>query len=110
MMMIIIITKKKTRDEKCSWKYAKQIKRFSKYTKKYLERLTYSQRPFSIVLQGGRSNRAKRSCLVSSHARKNKDRVVTDKHGNADGSEFDLGVDGAFKVFKIIVFQFYHIW
>ena len=62
----------------------------------------------SIATSGGRSNRAKRSGLVSSHAGKTKiEGAATDKHGNADGSEFDLGVDGAFKDFKIIVFQFY---
>ena len=45
----------------------------------------------------GRSNRAKRAGLLSKHAGRSKIvGAATDKHGNAQGDEYDLGVDGAF--------------
>jgi hypothetical protein len=56
----------------------------------------------------GRSNRAKRAGLLSSHAGKSVIQgAQTDTHGNAKGTDYDLGVDGAFCGMKIIVLQLF---
>ena len=72
--------------------------------------INFMQAKIAVVANvgSGRSNRAKRAGLLSKHAGKTKiEGAVTDKHGNALGTEYDLGVDGAFVGMKIVVLQFY---
>lgn len=76
----------------------------------YEKVINLMQRKTSVVLNvgKGRSNRAKRAGLLSAHAGKSKIAgAQTDKHGNAQGTEYDLGVDGAFEGMKIVVIQLY---
>jgi hypothetical protein len=57
----------------------------------------------SISLAGGYSNRGRRAHLMNPNAGITKiEGAKTDKHGNACGSEYDLGVDDAFNDFTIM--------
>eukprot|EP00339_Tiarina_fusa_P000751 CAMPEP_0117024848 /NCGR_PEP_ID=MMETSP0472-20121206/18415_1 /TAXON_ID=693140 ORGANISM="Tiarina fusus, Strain LIS" /NCGR_SAMPLE_ID=MMETSP0472 /ASSEMBLY_ACC=CAM_ASM_000603 /LENGTH=941 /DNA_ID=CAMNT_0004731401 /DNA_START=19 /DNA_END=2844 /DNA_ORIENTATION=- len=74
----------------------------------YEQTMNIMQRKVASVANSGsgRSNRAKRAGLVSKHAGKNViENAPTDKFGNPLGTEYDLGVDGAFNEMEIIVFN-----
>src|SRR3990167_9687183 len=60
----------------------------------------------SLKGRTGKSNRARKAGLLNKHAGKASiEGAHKDNHGNAKGSEFDLGVDGAFDSFEIVVLQ-----
>ena len=83
-----------------------ELKYYNKVTQKIENKISMIVQ--SLNKGAGKSNRARKAGLLTKHAGKSRiEGAAKDTHGNAKGTEFDLGVDGAFNSFEIVVLQLY---